>query len=64
MDGRLLMTRALEMPENQLRAIIRAARKEGASRLDVKIGETVVTVFPNDNPQPIKRVDEKRKGYL
>lgn len=45
------MTRALPLPENQVRALIRAAKKEGA-RIEVKIGDAVVTVFPEPNPQP------------
>lgn len=51
------MTRALDLPENQVRAIIRAARKEGA-RVEVKIGSAVITVFPDDHQQderPISR---------
>lgn len=41
------MTRPLAIPENQVRAIIRAAKREGV-RVEVKIGDAVVTVFPED----------------
>jgi 5-enolpyruvylshikimate-3-phosphate synthase len=57
------MTKALALRENQVRAIIRAARKEGA-RLEVKLGEAVITVFPDDHAQPNGRIDEGEKGYL
>jgi predicted amidohydrolase len=44
------MTRALILPENQVRAIMRAARKEGV-RVEVKIGGAIVTVIPDDSAQ-------------
>lgn len=50
------MTRALALPENQVRAIIRAAKKEGA-RVEVKIGGAIVTVIPASPPQPNDRLD-------
>lgn len=40
------MTARLAMQENQVRAIIRAAKKEGA-RVEVKIGSAIVTVYPD-----------------
>lgn len=51
------MTRALPLPENQVRALIRAAKKEGA-RIEVKIGDAVVTVFPDSQPQPPQPIDD------
>lgn len=39
------MSPRLDMRESQIRALIRAARKEGA-RLEVKMGQTLVTVIP------------------
>jgi len=57
------MTRALDMPENQVRAIIRAARKEGA-RVEVKIGDAVVTVIPDDDEQPKGRIDGRKDFRL
>lgn len=50
------MTRNLAIPQNQMRAIIRAAQKEGA-RVEVKIGEAVITVIPDDNNGKIPLVD-------
>lgn len=55
------MTRPLTIPENQMRAIIRAARKEGA-RIEVKMGKAVVTVIPDDLPQGKKPVDNLPKA--
>lgn len=52
------MTKALTLHENQVRALIRAARKEGA-RIEVKIGSAVVTVIPADRPQDERRIDEE-----
>ena len=60
------MTRALTLRENQVRAIIRAARKEGA-RVEVKIGEATVIVGAEGDEITLpakKPVDEKGKGYL
>jgi len=51
------MTRALAIRENQVRAIIRAAKREGA-RIEVKIGDAVVTVFPDDRPQAERPIDD------
>ena len=50
------MSRALDLRENQVRAIIRAARKEGA-RVEVKIGAAVVAVFPAPDPKEAAPVD-------
>lgn len=50
------MSKALAIPENQMRAILRAARKEGV-RVEVKIGDAVVTVIPSDRPQGEMKVD-------
>jgi len=41
------MTRALTLPENQVRALIRAAKKEGA-RIEVRIGEARATISPEN----------------
>lgn len=48
------MTRPLAIPENQVRAIIRAAKREGV-RVEVKIGDAVVTVFPDNEDQPLAK---------
>lgn len=50
------MTKALDLRENQVRAILRAARKEGV-RIEVKIGDAVVTAIPDDRPQDDGQVD-------
>ena len=52
------MTRALALRENQVRAILRAARKEGV-RVEVEVGEVVVTAIPEDRAQDQERVDAK-----
>lgn len=60
------MTRALDLRENQVRAIIRAALKEGA-RVEVKIGDAIVIVGSDTDihlPAGKKPVDDKGKGYL
>lgn len=44
------MTRALDMRENQVRAILRAARKERV-RVEVKIGDVVITAIPDSHEQ-------------
>lgn len=41
------MSKPLALPENQARALIRAAKKEGA-RVEVLIGGTVVRLVPED----------------
>lgn len=46
------------MPENQVRALIRAAKREGV-RIEVKIGDAVVTVFPDDHKPDDKPVAER-----
>lgn len=50
------MTRRLDIRECQVRAIIRAARKEGA-RVEVKIGGAVITVIPEDDAQEKRALD-------
>lgn len=59
------MTRPLALRESQVRAIIRAARKEGA-RVEVVIGGAVVKLVPSDDETAAieKTVDDKGKGYL
>jgi len=57
------MTKPIALPENQVRAIIRAAQKEGA-RVEVKIGGAVITVFPDDHTPFNNEVDRKGRGYL
>lgn len=57
------MTRALDLPENQVRAIIRAARKEGA-RVEVKIGSAIVTVFPDANAQDERPIPKEKDFRL
>lgn len=57
------MSRALDIRESQLRAIMRAARKEGV-RLEVKVGQSVVTVIPAVNEQETQNVDARKKGHL
>ncbi len=57
------MSRPIALPENQVRAIIRAARKEGA-RVEVKIGNAIVTVIPDNDEQPARRVDAKKDFRL
>lgn len=41
------MSKALALPESQARALIRAARKEGA-RIEVVIGSTIIRLVPDD----------------
>lgn len=55
------MTKALAIAENQVRAIIRAAQKEGA-RVEVKIGQAVIAVYPGDGRKNSPRID-KRKDF-
>lgn len=57
------MTRALALPENQVRAIMRAARKEGV-RVEVKIGEATVTVIPDNDEQGKPGIDRKKDFRL
>lgn len=57
------MTRPLAIPENQVRAIIRAARKEGA-RIEVKIGAAVITVFPSTDRDDEREVDREEDFAL
>lgn len=57
------MTRALDLREAQIRALMRAARKEGV-RVEVKLGEAVITVVPDVHTPAADPVDEKGKGYL
>lgn len=57
------MTKALALPENQVRAIMRAARKEGV-RVEVKIGAATVTVIPDNDEQGKRRVDGKKDFRL
>lgn len=40
------MSKPLALPENQARALIRAAKKEGA-RVEIVIGSTVVRLVPD-----------------
>lgn|GEM_PF-5861424 len=51
------MSRALDLRESQVRALIRAARKEGA-RVEVKVGAATITVIPDSNTQKDSHVDE------
>ena len=54
------MSRALAIPENQVRAIIRAAKKEGAS-VEVVIGGTIVRLVPvDDEKRPMDKRGEIR----
>jgi hypothetical protein len=58
------MTRPLALRESQVRAIIRAARKEGA-RVEFVIGGAVVKLLPDEETIQIEKpVDDKGKGYL
>lgn len=57
------MSRALDLRESQIRAIIRAARKEGVM-LEVKVGQATVTVIPTVNQQETPNVDARKKGHL
>lgn len=57
------MSKALTLPENQVRAIMRAARKEGV-RVEVKIGAAVVTVIPDDRDKDERRIDGKEDFRL
>jgi len=51
------VSRALDLRESQVRALIRAARKEGA-RVEVKVGAATITVIPDSNTQKDSHVDE------
>lgn len=57
------MTKALALPENQVRAIMRAARKEGV-RVEVKIGGATVTVIPDNDAQQKRSVDRDKDFRL
>lgn len=57
------MTKALAIPENQVRAIMRAARKEGV-RVEVKIGGATVTVIPDNDAQQKRDVDREKDFRL
>lgn len=57
------MTRPLALRENQVRAIMRAARKEGM-RVEVKIGEVVVTAIPDDHAQDKRPIDQEEEIRL
>lgn len=52
------MTRALALTEKQTRTLIRAAKREHVA-IEVKIGEVVVRLFPNDNAQAWNQVEEE-----
>lgn len=51
------MSKAIELPENQARALMRAARKEGV-RIEVKIGGATILVFPDGGAKSKKQVDD------
>ena len=51
------MTKALALRENQVRAIIRAAKKESA-RIEMKVGDAVIVVFPEDGAQRDQGIDK------
>jgi hypothetical protein len=57
------VSKALDLRESQVRALIRAAQKEGA-RLEVKVGGAVVTILPDIHTPEPEPVDDKGKGYL
>lgn len=57
------MGRPLAIRENQVRAIMRAARKEGL-RVEVKIGEVVITAIPEDLAQANRRIDDEEEIRL
>lgn len=57
------MTRPLALRESQVRAIIRAARKEGV-RVEVKIGEATITVIPEDHNPSDRRMDKREEIRL
>lgn len=52
------MTRPLALPQNQAETLMRAAKKQGV-RLEVKIGDAVITVIPDTNPQDQRLIDEE-----
>lgn len=51
------MSRALAMRESQVRAILRAARKE-SMRVEVRIGDVTVTAIPNDHDRAKRTNDQ------
>lgn len=61
------MNRHLAITERQMRAIIRAAQKEGAA-CEVKIGDAVVRVshdlVPGDAKAGSRPLDRRTKGHL
>lgn len=57
------MSPRLDMRESQIRALIRAARKEGA-RLEVKMGQTLVTVIPESNTAVSAQLDHSNEAFL
>jgi Spy/CpxP family protein refolding chaperone len=57
------MTRRLDMHEAQVRAIMRAAKREGV-RVEVKIGAAVVTVLPEDPSDDDKAVAQRKEIRL
>lgn len=57
------MSRALDLRESQLRALMRAARKEGVC-LEVKVGQATVTVIPAVNADKDDTVDAQEDFRL
>lgn len=58
--------RPLDISQRQVRAIIRAAAKEG-HHAELVLGKTVVRLVPDTrdvHPQEDAKVDEAPKGYL
>jgi hypothetical protein len=57
------VTKPLAISQRQVQSLIRAAAAERAI-VEVKIGDTVVRLIPEGNPQGSPTVDEKEKGYF
>lgn len=57
------MTRALPLPARQVTALCKGAAKAGYIP-EVKIGDVVIRLVPDDRTQEKPGVDDKPKGYL
>jgi hypothetical protein len=57
------MTRALALPARQVTALCKGAAKAGFIP-EVKIGDTVIRLVPNENARPAKQIDDEEEIRL
>jgi len=57
------MTKPLKITERQVTALCNGAAKAGFIA-EVKIGDVVVRLIPEDHAQAPRKLDENKSGYL